>query len=682
MKLNNDTCLKRCRARPRIDRSALLTRTFISTCSVLAAVLFAFTPGATSARVADEAPEWLKQAAALKVPVYDKDVPGVVVRDESKVTVDEDGRVVTTNYYAVRILTREGRELARASESYGTDSGKVRDLRAWMIRPSGEVKKYNKDEILDVAEVDNDVYNEARKRVILAASNAEPGAVFGYEAVTEHRAAFNQLIWGFQERLPVVLSRLTATLPAGWRADGVTFNHAKVEPAVTGSTYAWEMNNLAPLSPETASPPVTSLAPWRAVSYYPPANAKSGAGRTFANWAEVSKWMAELSDGQSSPDGNLATKSRQLAGDAKTEVERIRAIGQFVQSINYVSIQIGIGRFRPHPALEVFSKSYGDCKDKANLMRAMLQALGIRSYLVLIWSGDPTFVREEWPSPSQFNHCIIAVKVTDDAKAQTIITHPALGRMLIFDPTDTNTPVGDLPFHEQGSFALIISGEAGALLRMPAMPPEDNMLNRTADVTLGPDGTIVAKLREQAIGQAAVVERRSFRGMSRPEYNTLIESWISQGAQGARISKIEPADNPGDGRFSLAVEFAAPGYAQLMQGRLLVFKPAIVSRREFLALTEPVRKHPVVLRPQAYTETINVRLPAGFEVDELPDAVKLDAPFGSYVTSYVVKDGQLLFTRKLVVRASTIPVADYAKVRGFFERIRAAEQSPVVLVKK
>lgn len=71
-----------------------------------------------------------------------------------------------------------------------------------------------------------------------------------------------------------------------------------------------------------------------------------------------------------------------------------------------------------------------------------------------------------------------------------------------------------------------------------------------------------------------------------------------------------------------------------------------------------------------------VRLPGGFEVDELPDAVKLDTPFGSYSTSYVFKDGQLLFTRKLVVRAATIPVADYSKLRSFFERILAAEQAP------
>ena len=141
-------------------------------------------------------------------------------------------------------------------------------------------------------------------------------------------------------------------------------------------------------------------------------------------------------------------------------------------------------------------------------------------------------------------------------------------------------------------------------------------------------------------------------------------------------------DEPDANRFSLAAEFSAPAYGQLMQGRLLVFKPAIVSRWESLSLTDAARKHPVVLRPYAYAETTNVKLPAAFQVDELPDPVKLEAPFGSYVTSYVVKDGQLEFTRKLVVRAATIPVADYAKVRGFFEKIRAAEQSPVVLVKK
>jgi hypothetical protein len=119
-----------------------------------------------------------------------------------------------------------------------------------------------------------------------------------------------------------------------------------------------------------------------------------------------------------------------------------------------------------------------------------------------------------------------------------------------------------------------------------------------------------------------------------------------------------------------------------MQGRLLVFKPAIVSRNEVLALTEINRKYPVVLASRTFTETARVKLPADFDVDELPDAVKLDTPFGTYATSYDVKDSQLVFKRTLVQKAMTVPVEQYASVRSFFEKIRAAEQAPVVLARK
>ena len=89
-----------------------------------------------------------------------------------------------------------------------------------------------------------------------------------------------------------------------------------------------------------------------------------------------------------------------------------------------------------------------------------------------------------------------------------------------------------------------------------------------------------------------------------------------------------------------------------------------------------------MLDSHAFTEVVRIKLPAGFDVDEMPDAVKLDTPFGSYKTSYEVKNGQLVFTRALTQRATTIPAAQYQAIRSFFERIRAAEQAPVVLARK
>ncbi len=636
--------------------------------------------------VGDDVPVWLQQAAAVKVPAYDKDVPAVRLHHEQAVSVDSDGRVTTVTTSAVRILTRAGRAYAEAAELYLTNAGKVREIKGWLIRPNGEVKKYGKDSVIDRISNPADIYDEYRLKIIDATDDADAGMVFAYQSTAEEQPLFSQDRWYFQNTLPSLVSRYTLSLPSGWRAESVTFNHPKIEPTINGSTYAWELRNLAPIEMEPASPGVTNLAPRLAVKYYPAEGVQLTArSRGFDNWVEVSRWATELHDPQAVPDEAITAKARQLTANAKTELERIGAIARFVQDLQYISIDIGVGRgngYRPHAAAQVLAKLYGDCKDKANLMRTMLKTINITAYPVAIFSGDRTYVREEWASPNQFNHVIIAIKVSDETQSPTVITHPTLGRLLIFDATDEVTPVGDLPDHEQGSLALIIAGDGGALMRMPTTPPEANRLERSSEATLDAEGRITATVRENAMGQTAADYRRYFRGLSRPEYNGVIERWVARGANGAKVSNINPTDSNAEGRFALDLEFTAGSYGQVMQNRLIVFRPAIVERQESISLIESKRKHPVVLESQAYNETVRIKLPEGFEVDEMPDAMKLDTSFGTFSATYEVKDGHLLFTRKLVQRAMTVPVEDYAKVRSFFAGIRSAEQSPVVLSRK
>jgi len=633
----------------------------------------------------DDAPPWLRQASVLTLPAYDKEVTAVVLVDDGTVTVSEDGRVVRVCNFAVRILRREGREYARAHLGYVPESGKVRDFRAWLIRGDGEAKRYAKDETIDVAADVNDVYNEYRLKEISAVEAADAGTVFGYTYTIEDRSVFSQDEWGFQESIPVISSRYSLVLPTGWRAEGTVFNHSKIEPKVSGNTYTWELANLEAVPNEPLSPSLSDLVARLAISYYPAADNHSANIKTFATWVDVSTWMGELEDPQAGSDERMAAKVRDLVANAKTEYEQIQAIARYVQGLQYISIQTGLGRgggYKPHPATEVFAKSYGDCKDKANLMRAMLKVAGITSFPVSIYSGDPYYVRADWPSPQQFNHCIIAIKVSDETQAPTIIQHARLGRLLIFDPTAEATSLGDLPFYLQGSLALIDSKECEALVKMPVTPPELNLLDRQIDATIDAQGTLTATVRENANGQWAAAYRSEFRRESRSDYLKRIEGWISTGATAAKLSKVEPRDDAASGRFNLDVDFVADSYGQLMQNRLLVFKPAVVSRDEALALTEAKRRYPVVLKSRGFSETVRLKLPSGFDVDEMPDPVKLETSFGSYVTNYEFKDGQLVFSRKLVQRSATIPVDQYNSVRTFFEKIRAAEQAPVVLARK
>lgn len=640
---------------------------------------------AVAAPAGDETPQWLLQAAAAKVPSYDKNVPAVVLHEEKVINVGVDGRLTTVTTYAVRILQREGRAYATADEPYLTNSGKIRELRAWLIAAAGNVKKYGKDDVVDRISDPNDIYNELRVRSIDGSEDADTGSIFGYQSISEEQALFNQDIWLFQQRLPSLLSRYSLVLPAGWRANSVTFNRAKIEPTINGSTYTWELRDLGPIRFEAASPKVINLAPRIAINYFQPDTGASVGARSFENWVQVSRWGTELHDPQVGADPGVAAKAKELTANAKTELDKIRAIATFVQRLQYISIDIGVGRgngYRPHSAAQVLAKAYGDCKDKANLMRAMLKVLDITAYPIFIYSGDSTYVREEWASPYQFNHCIIAVKVGSDIDLPTVIQHATLGRLLVFDATDEHTPVGDLPDHEQGSLALIVAGDAGILARMPVLPPESSQMAREANVVLSAEGGITATITERSTGQRAVMERALYKRLSGQGYRQMIEEWITRGATTARVSRVEPLDNNVEGRFGLDLAFSAMSYGQLMQGKLLVFNPAIVERRESLFLTETRRQYPVILGSRAFTETVKVKLPAGFQVDELPDAVKVETSFGTYRTSYEVKDGELVFIRALAQRAATIPADQYQSVRSFFEKIRAADQAPVVLMKQ
>ena len=631
----------------------------------------------------DDAPPWLKQAAQARPAGLGPEVRAVVLHREQYVTLESSGKLVTVERHAVRILNKDGRREAVALAFYLSKFSQVRDMEAWLIAPSGSVASYGKKEIIDQISDPDDIYDEGRLKIIDASGNADVGAVFGYTTTTEDRPLFYQDRWSFQDDLPTVLAKFTLALPNGWTANSVTFNRANVAPQVSGGTYTWELRDLPAIPDEPLSPSFVNLAPMVAVNYSPPAG-EQGASRSFANWEEVAKWMSDLHDPQTIVDDAVAAKARELTANAKTELEKIRAIGTFVQNLQYISIDIGVGYgngMKPRPSNTVLNRGYGDCKDKANLMRAMLRVLKIDSYPVAIYSGDSNFVKAEWASPGQFNHCIIAVKVSAETVAPTVIEHAKLGRLLIFDATDQFTPVGDLPDYLQGSKALI-AGADGGLVEMPVTPADFNAWKRETEVTLAENGSVKGIMRERLTGQESRNARTMHRSLNSTDFSKSIERWLTRGATAARLEKLSPTDDHANAAFNMDVEFSAPMYGQLMQNRLLVFKPAVANRTTSVYLTEKSRRTPVMLDANSFSESAVFNLPAGFVVDEMPDPVSLSTPFGKYTTTVEAADGKLRFTRSLVMNRSVVPVERYGEVRDFFSKMLDAEQAPVVLIRK
>ncbi len=631
---------------------------------------------------ADDVPDWVRQAAAQTVPTYSAKVNSVVLLHEEAVTIAADGSRVMHERGVVKVLQSSGDKI-EAYRVYDTKAGRVRDFQGWLIPPSGKPSVYGKNRIIDVALSTEYVYDEARAKV-LDFGNQPPGSVMAWDITEEEKSLFTQDSFRFQAREPVIRSRFTLTVPANWETRGLVFNHDALEPQVSGNTSTWELRDLPWIEREEFSPSTNELAPRLVVSYFPPAGNTAGL-QGLKDWSAVSSYLSTLVDPSADMNDTIRAKAAELTANANSDLDKISAIAKFVQQTHYVEISLNVlrgGGYTPHRASDSLVKNYGDCKDKATLMRSLLKAVGVESYLTTITSGERSYVRPEWASPTQFNHAIIAVRVSGEIELPTVLATEHLGRLLIFDPTSAFTPLGDLPESEQGSYALVIAGAQGALLKMPLLPPDSRRVESSISATMDPNGRLQARVERQYFGQSSVSLRAVQKMRGDEDLKKRMERTFTRRVGGTTLNTVVAEDHPEDHRVNLNVDMSAEQFGQVMQGKLLVVRPGLLSNTGEYFFATRQRSNPVRLEADLRRDVIHIKLPEGFKLDEYPRPAEVKSPYGTLTASWKVSGGEILMEQSLQVNDITVPASDFSKVRDFFDKVAGAQGAPVVLVKQ
>lgn len=627
-------------------------------------------------------PAWVHEAAAIAPQEFPAKVSSVVLFHEEHLTVAPDGKWFATERGAIKVL-QSGHHNISAWRAYNTKTGRIRDFRGWLILPSGKETEYQKNSILDQALSSEYTYDEGRAKRLECDPDAPPGSVFAYEVTQEEDTVFTTYPYTFQDSEPVAVSRFVLSLPPAWEMRASMFNHDQVQPKVEGDTYTWELRNLPWIEAEAHSPGFESIAPWMGVTYFPGSGA-SAALHALKDWAAVSQWLSGFMDPPAEPTAAVRAKSRELTQGSMSEMDKIRAIAAFAQQTNYVEVAMNLtkgGGYAPHSADQVLTRNYGDCKDKAGLMRSLLKASGLEAYTVAIFSGDREYVRPEWPSPNQFNHAIVAVKVSAETSAPTVINHPKLGRLLIFDPTDPVTPVGDLPSDEQASYALVVAGSDGDLVKMPQLPLSSARIERTVDARMDESGNLAAHVVTEYFGQSGSFVRylTSHGGMDKLTQN--LERSYSRQLGGVTLEKISPADHTPDNRMELALDLGVGRFGQFMQQKMLVFKPGVLTPDSDYAFSNKERKLPVRLESRMRKDAVVIQVPAGYSIDELPDPVDLASPYGVYHAIWKASGGSVTFEQSLEIKDTLATAAEYGKVKDFFDTVLGGQSAAVILLK-
>ena len=632
---------------------------------------------------ANDAPRWMHALVNVPLPAHDDKTDAVMLYSEYIFTVQPNGKIKRMERAAYKILRLGGKTYGVVTADFDADT-RITAMRGWCIPAQGkdyEVKE--KDALERSLNIAGGELSDVRLK-ILQIPAADVGNIVGYEVEQEVRPYVLQEEWLFQQPIPTVEARYTLQLPPGWEYKTSWVNHAEIAPASIGNNqWQWVVKNVPAVKIEREMPPWRGVAEQMILAMFPPGGPQN---KGFQSWDDMGVWQAGLARGRRDVSPEIKQKVAALTASATTPLEKMRAIAAFAQrEIRYVALELGIGGYQPHPAPQIFAHRYGDCKDKATLVSAMLSEVGVESYYVVINSERGAVTSSTPPQFGIFDHVILAIKLpagVSDPSLVAFLNDSKLGKLLIFDPTDEMTPFGQLRGALQANYGLLVTPTGGELVELPQLPATLNGTERIARLKLDNKGTLSGDIQEIRRGDPAVYQRYALQGVSqerdriKPIEASLANSLGTFQITKASIGNLEQNNLP----FVYEYSVVAENYAK-SAGDLLLVRPRVIGYdSQNIMETKEARKYPVEFPgPWRNTDTFEIALPAGYEVDDLPPAVNADYSFASYHSKAEVTGKTLKYTRTFEIKELSVPVSKADELKIFYRMIGNDERNTAVL---
>ncbi|MCZ6603333.1 MAG: DUF3857 domain-containing protein, partial [Planctomycetota bacterium] len=471
----------------------------------------------------------------------------------------------------------------------------------------------------------------------------------------------------FQDRVPVGRISYTLISPKE-REFYVHLKNASIEPRVEGGNSddlirTWEMTDVAKLESESGRPPAQELSPQIHIS-------------TFEKWEELGEWYANLIRSQHEASDPIRQKVAELVAGRESIEEKVSAIYDFVVTeIRYNDAwEFGVHGYKPYKASTIFTRKFGDCKDKAILLNTMLKEIEIESRPVLIFSS-----RSRWeedltlPMFNHFNHCI------------SYVTLPDRDEGIFLDGTAEYHPWDVIPFSDQGARVLVVEEGGGAIRQVPTTPAEENRMITRHEVELALDGSAKIRVEAEAKGTFAVIlraylpiEERRVDDLERIYADTLPGTEVTSTRVGDLRLLVDPV--------RLEYELASPRFLKdTPQGSSLLSLDNPLFRYAYAASLSDLsslaeRKHDEILpQPIQIVDEVKISLPGDTEVVSIPEDRELSSPFGTYTSEARREGATIHFTRTLSIRSRRIPVDQYSEFRKFCNDVDRARREAVII---
>ncbi len=553
-----------------------------------------------------------------------------------------------------RINTAQGaRSFSPRSVMYASMSETLDIVQAHVLKRDGREVAATISDDQPVVERSSSMYFDSRSRD-LHFSQLEPGDVVEVEyhllPATEVNpwAGYYARLDLFRDSIPTRLRRRVVIAPSAMKLYAVEHG---VRPATVRqngdeTTRTWEARDITAQPFEVLSPGGTASAPYVHVS-------------TIGSMEEFGRWYSALLEPGLKLDDQMIAVAEQIRNSGLSTPAKVQAIYETVQrSTKYVAFEFGIHSYQPYSVALVNRRGFGDCKDKAAMLVALLRAVGIPAEFAMVRTRSAGDVAAQAYSVQLFNHAVAYV--------------PSLG--LFLDGTAEYASLGELPPDDQGALAITVDDQGKATRRtLPFSSPESNRVSREVTARVDRAGRVEFQSQTKFEGYFAAEQRRN------SESNDLAGNYRATLAQFYPTVKIAHAVAEGTARASHVVDLKIEGSIDAAQGEREV---TLRSSLNTAGLTkkyapERIRLNPVLVpvTPSEH-EVFDYELPEG-AMAVLPPNTRLHTNFGSVEVSYERNGRKLRVETYTELVPLTVKTPDYAGFRAFCKSADEALQREV-----
>jgi hypothetical protein len=621
-------------------------------------------------------PDELKMTSDPAAP----DAPAVYLFREETV----DDKLHFHRLYArIKILTERGKQYGDIEVPYEAGAANIRDIEGRTIHADGTVipfmgKPYDKELVK--------AGNVKIMAKVFSMPDVQVGSIVEYRWERQYEDNYvNAPNWMIQQDLFVhkahyhflpfdMNSNRTITVKDSmgkerganrllyfpWLPPG-----AKVQEQMNGFDLA--VDNVPPIPDEEYSPPLDSYS-YRLIFYYSP----QFTGADF--WKDEGKAWSKDVDRFANPSDKIRQAVAQITAPGDTDDQKLQKIYAAVMTVEntrftreHSAEENKAEGLRVKTAADIWEQKRGSDDEITRLFLSMARAAGLKASEMIVTERNRNLLNTGYLYWEQLED-EIAIVVVD-------------GKETYFDPGQRYCEYGRLHWMHTEVLGMRQMNGGAALVVTPRQVYPDNQVARTADLELGPDGTLKGTVRIVMRGAEALRWRQEALRTDEQE----VKKRFAHELQGRVPDGVHVTTDHivglSDEKSGLMMVMDVSGNMGMRTGKRIVLPSSFFEANVKPLFAPQKRENPVdLLYPYVTQDQVTMKLAPGLTMESIPTNAKIPlAKDALYQAIYKNTGGVYEQVRQMAVGSPIYKADQYPELRDFFQKSSAQDQEQLVV---